>query len=430
MNKPLKILILSSRKAKHSSNLGTDMMTALQRSGHYVDFNFEGADEYIDKITKTLSRVDLLAYKAKTVIRKVSGKVPVTPQGYIFSNGFYFFMGDEREKAKSEDFVLKHVPTGYDIVIVLFMQDMYSVRILEKLYHKVKCPIFIVSPDMYPMTGGCYYFNDCRNFQNECFNCPAFGGQKDSIAHQNYLLKKRAYTTSDMHFVGNGWMGKFAESSMLFRKDKIHLASFVLDETVFYPKSIESCREELNIPKTKKVFLMRYSSLPRKGCNIAINAISALYNSLPQQERDNILLVTVGEKMSTKPEFDVLELGFVSPDKLISVYNAATAFLCPSVDDAGPSMVNHSIACGTPVVAFDSGTAQDVITNGTSGYKAIFGDEEDYGKGVSFIYNLSDDSYLKLRKSSRETALKWNSMKSFADVIERAYFENRNKTIL
>ncbi len=424
---PLKILILSSRKLSHSSHLGQDMMVALQKAGHHVDFNFEGADAYIDKILRPLGKCSRVKCKLKNFVAKVTKRVPETPQGYIISNGYLFFMGDERKKGRSEDFVLKHVPTGYDIVIALFMQDMYSIRLLEQLYRKVQCPIFVISPDMYPMTGGCYYFNECRNFQNQCFNCPAFGGVKDSIAHQNYLLKKRAYTHADMHFIGNTWMNRFVESSQLFPKEKIHTCSFVLDENVFSPRSVELCRKELNIPENKKkIFLLRYSSLPRKGCTFAINALSSLYESLDEKGRDQLLLVTIGEKMTQKPDFDVCELGIVPPEKLILAYNAATAFLCPSVDDAGPSMVNHSIACGTPVVAFDSGTAQDVICNGVSGYRAIYVDQDDYTRGVFYISNLTDEKYAKLRETSRETALQWNSMKSFSDVIERAYLENRN----
>jgi len=50
-------------------------------------------------------------------------------------------------------------------------------------------------------------------------------------------------------------------------------------------------------------------------------------------------------------------------------------------------MINESIMCGTPVVAFDIGVADELIVNGETGYKAKLYDCDDFSAG---IYEILD----------------------------------------
>lgn len=90
--------------------------------------------------------------------------------------------------------------------------------------------------------------------------------------------------------------------------------------------------------------------------------------------------------------------------------------MSPSIGDAGPSTVNQSICCGTPVVAFEIGTAIDVIENGISGYRAAFKDVDDYAHGIESIITLNEQVYIKLRETTREMGLKKNSKKAFCAI--------------
>ena len=56
-------------------------------------------------------------------------------------------------------------------------------------------------------------------------------------------------------------------------------------------------------------------------------------------------------------------------------------FLSPSIQDAGPMMLNQALMCGTPAVAFNIGVAYDII-NDKTGYLAKYRDSEDFCKGI------------------------------------------------
>lgn len=61
--------------------------------------------------------------------------------------------------------------------------------------------------------------------------------------------------------------------------------------------------------------------------------------------------------------------GFYSYDKIPEVYGKAKALLCPIEweEPFGLTFV-EAMACGTPVIAFDRGSASEVVKNGKTGY--------------------------------------------------------------
>ena len=81
-------------------------------------------------------------------------------------------------------------------------------------------------------------------------------------------------------------------------------------------------------------------------------------------------------------------------DRIVAlVYKAADVFACPSIDDFGPMMINESVICGTPVVAFRSGVAPDLIRSDSLGYLANKFDSDDFSKGLKTFLKTgkSDD---------------------------------------
>ena len=91
-------------------------------------------------------------------------------------------------------------------------------------------------------------------------------------------------------------------------------------------------------------------------------------------------------------------------------------------------MVNQAIMCGTPVVSFDSGVAQDVIIDGISGFKVPVKDSVSFGDRIYSIYCMNDDVYHAFRESTLDVALQWNSGDKFVDLVEdvfNRYNENR-----
>ena len=70
--------------------------------------------------------------------------------------------------------------------------------------------------------------------------------------------------------------------------------------------------------------------------------------------------------------FDKIEFekfGFCrNVNDLAKVYNKADVFMCTSVEDSAPMMLEEAMLCGVPTVSFDVGTAKQFIVNGKNGY--------------------------------------------------------------
>jgi glycosyltransferase involved in cell wall biosynthesis len=69
-------------------------------------------------------------------------------------------------------------------------------------------------------------------------------------------------------------------------------------------------------------------------------------------------------------------------------------------------MINESIMCGTPVVAFEMGVAPDLVHTGQTGYRAKLKDNEDLAKGIAQILGLSKDAYDAMSNNCRELGLR------------------------
>lgn len=447
-NERLKILIVSSRPPEHSSNLGEDVAKALQQKDCIVDYLLlyppllntdNNIYTVIDQPQK--STIDILQERLPAhlfgIVRKIFAPCRRLVRNIINSvskkkkiafiskkNGFYYV--DESSPDICPDILLSKIPQNkkYDLIITLFWQNMLNTTSLRYLYDRFLAPIYIYSPDMAPMTGGCFYFNSCNNYKNECGNCHCIlSNNRDDRSHKNYIIKKNNYSKIKAFFVGNSWMIERAIASKLFNLNTVLNISIIINENIFYPKDPLKSRQKVGIPTNFDIVLLaRSTSAKRKGNDILVNAIKYLLSSLNNEYKQRLCLVSLGDntlKNNLKGEgITVLNLGIVNRETLVDVYNSASLFLNPSTDDAGPSMVNQSIMCGTPVVSFNIGTAVDVIENNISGFKTSDVSNEGYSKILEHSVNaLIKNTHPNIRKTSRDKALNHNTSTAFSNKL-------------
>lgn len=434
MKESLNILLLSSRMPSHSADYGRDVITSLKKAGHNVLFGFDGIEDYIEKCTRP-QRVNLIKkvyHKIHFYLRKyLKGWSDYFPLNSSWArDGFAIFHPYEDRPPLPIDIVVDNLKGEYDICVVLFYHNMFTTKTYKAIYEKFHIPFIFIGIDMMYMTGGCYYFGSCRNFEHECGFCPVCGSSyKNDQTHKNFMFKKKVYDSLECTFWANSWMLDFAKKSHLFDNARMRCVNLVLDESEYAPRDIETCRKKFGIPSNKKyVFLSRYRTIARKGMDVMIDGINNLYESLPDEKRDKTLLVLIGEKSDAVNQIfkmEVMQLGFVNKEALIDVYNASTVFLCSSTDDAGPSMINQSMACGTPVIAFDAGCSPDMIDDGINGYKAPVAEKEEWGDCLKKICALDDDSYQEFRRQARIKAVNMNGLRSFSKAVEEEYMTFR-----
>ena len=162
------------------------------------------------------------------------------------------------------------------------------------------------------------------------------------------------------------------------------------------------------IDPIKKVILCGSSKInePRKGIKYLVEAIN-------QIKYKNFILLLVGGDDIAGVDCEVQHTGYLNTEQLKSAYQAADVFVCPSIADSGPLMINQSIMTGTPVVSFPIGVSKDLVHTMKTGYLAKLHDAKDLAKGIDLILSLSENEYNEMSMLCREFAVNlYNTTKS------------------
>ena len=76
--------------------------------------------------------------------------------------------------------------------------------------------------------------------------------------------------------------------------------------------------------------------------------------------------------------------------ELAEIYSLADVFVTTSLEDNLPNMVMEAMACGTPVVAFNTGGIPEMVDHLQNGYLAEFKSATDMAKGLHEVLNTLD----------------------------------------
>lgn len=375
-----------------------------------------------------------LKYCRKSLKDRVLNKI-----GWLKSSksGFCFFYRKESAPPVDEKWVLKKVDKKYDLVIVVFWQGLLSFSTIEKLYDKLKCQFHFRFVDYSPMSGGCHFTMDCDRYKVGCGMCPAFGStNKCDFTAYNVKERMRIYDKVKPVIYGNSYMQSFYKDSFLLKNMQYELSYPIVNESEFTPLNRLDIRMELGISETKKFLILfgcQHLNDVRKGINYLFEALSIFYETLKEEQRKDVLLLVIGNQYNEVPNeisFDTLNFGYVDYLKLSKLYAVSDIFLSPSVHDAGPMMVNQSLSCGTPVVAFEMGAAIDVIKDKGTGYCAEMKNSADFARGIYEIYKQTDEERQLMRNKCRELALQTSArevrVKAMLDIYEK-YKRKREK---
>src|SRR5690606_24012198 len=88
---------------------------------------------------------------------------------------------------------------------------------------------------------------------------------------------------------------------------------------------------------------------------------------------------------------------------LRALYSAADVMVVPSLQENLSNAIMESLACGTPVVAFDIGGNSDMIEHQKNGYLAQPFDTDDLAKGIEWL--LNSPNYHQLCDNARDKVL-------------------------
>lgn len=262
--------------------------------------------------------------------------------------------------------------------------------------------------DMNAFTGGCHYNAGCERYKSGCGNCFQLDNPAaNDLSAVSLQQKKKAYRRKHMTIVApSRWLTNLAAESRIFPASTEFLTiHYGLDTQQFVPIEKKTAKAQLALDPTKTSLLFGAIDFNNQRKGIAY-LIDALMN-LPDPERFQLVVFGTGDLNDPmfKPlteRIPIKPLGFLDHvEEQRLAYSAADLFLLPSLEDNQPQTGLESLACGTPVVAFDTGGISEFVQHGKTGLLANVADADSLAKQISWISD-HDKERVEMGRAGRE----------------------------
>jgi glycosyltransferase involved in cell wall biosynthesis len=409
----MNILIFNSNNPLQTSGIVSfDFFNGLKRNGHNVRLLVNSYDKNYPK--DIISLETPFSISKNKFIERIRRRLPLRKAIATNPDYHYHVLWEKISLYKTKK-LLRRANIKPEAIFIMFAKDFINSKNVYELYQLTHARIFWLMYDMAPFTGGCHYAWDCTGYKNSCGNCPGlFSSDPFDISYENLLFKKNYISRTNIEIISaSEWQYRQAKSSSLFGEKIIHKILLSVDTNVFRFLDKKEVRSKLGLPTDKKIvfFGSVHLSHHRKGMYYLLESLKILKEKISGSGIDNnILLLIAGseiEEIADSLSFPYHFLGFLdNTTGIASAYQAADLFLCPSIEDSGPSMINQSLMCGTPVVSFEMGVSPDLVISGLTGYIARLKDCNDLAQGLFNVLSADDETYGKLVHNSRELALK------------------------
>ncbi len=285
---------------------------------------------------------------------------------------------------------------------------------------KIKQPIVWTLHDMWPFTGGCHYDDECGRFQQSCGNCPVLQSEKEKdLSRRVWMRKQKSWEGVPIVVVATShWLADMARSSSLFRNQRIEVIPNGIDTETYKPINKEVARATCNLPQDKHLILFSaFSAISdkRKGNQFLVQALEIMSQA---GWGSRIELVIIGASRPENPSDMGMKVHYMGHlhDEISQVllYSAADVVVAPSMQENLSNTVMESLACATPVVAFNIGGMPDMIDHQINGYLATPFEPSDLANGVKWVLE-NKSRYDRLSQRARQTVEERYALKKVAN---------------
>jgi glycosyltransferase involved in cell wall biosynthesis len=257
-----------------------------------------------------------------------------------------------------------------DILHLHWVAEWLSVRDIVNLAALGK-PIFWTFHDLWAVSCGNHYAG-----ANEPLNDNWETGQNlpeilRSLARREYERKLQHLAPLPIHVIApSQWIGKMCQQSQIGAQWQVSVVPYGIDTSIFKPQDRTGARAALGLSPDKTLLLFGAAALadPRKG-------FSHLCSALPASAEAELVLFGADKPDASALHMPLRHMGQLSDEQQIAtLYAAADAYLCPTLEDNLPNTVIESLCCGTPVIGYATGGLPDMVIPGKNGLLAPTGD--------------------------------------------------------
>ena len=155
---------------------------------------------------------------------------------------------------------------------------------------------------------------------------------------------------------------------------------------ILYEFAKEDGRNKWGISQDDRVIFCgaTYITTERKGFQYLYKSLEHLKTLTDVSNVTVLAAGTDSAKLQLPSGYQVKRVGKLSFEDLFRAYFCSDLFVCPSLEDSGPMMINYSVASCIPVVCYKMGIADDIVRHKENGYIASWGDWKDFAEGILY----------------------------------------------
>lgn len=289
----------------------------------------------------------------------------------------------------------------------------------------ISVPIVWRLSDMWPFCGLAHLEPDSSQYTHPPAQDAGWPLTSAGLPERVRRRKQRVYGTlpSLTLAVPSRWLRGETSRSALLGDRPIELIPTSCDTRVFTPRDRRACREALGLPLDAKIVLVGATSMGTrwKGGDLFVEAMMRLAGKAKQS---GLRIVTFGKDPMDAPalaaEIAIDHIGLVRDRQLMTIlYNAADVFVAPSRMENLANTVLESLACGTPVAAFDIGGMPDMIDHEVNGCIAPPFDTAKLAEGIAWTLNQAGND--SVRQAARHKILSEFSLEQEIDKYMALY---------
>jgi glycosyltransferase involved in cell wall biosynthesis len=327
-----------------TGRIAMDIYKILREQGHecLIAYGRGTASEEINSI-KIGTKFDNYMHVAKTRLFDL--------HGFASTKATREFI--EKAKKYNPDVIHLHNIHGYYI----------NIELLFNYLKEINKPVVWTLHDCWTFTGHCAYFDyvGCNKWKNGCTNCSQKNGYPKSLlidnSKKNYGIKKELFTgIKNMTIITpSKWLADLVKQSFLKEYD-VKVINNGIDLDVFKPKSGSEFRKKYNIKD--KFIILGVANIwdERKGFKYFLELSKFI------DENSKIVLVGLNDKQLNQLPQNIIGIKRTnSVEELTEIYSSADVFANPTSEDNFPTTNLEALACGTPIITFDTGGSMECM---------------------------------------------------------------------
>lgn len=261
------------------------------------------------------------------------------------------------------DIIHLHNIHGYYLNIEMLFEFIktYDIKVVWTLH------------DCWPMTGHCAYFDmvGCQKWKTGCNHCVQKSAYPTSkfldSSKWNWNTKKKLFTGMNAVIVTpSRWLENIVKQSFM-KNYPVAVIHNGIDTEIYKPRNNEKLKNKYAPGGEPIVLGVASEWTERKGLIDFIHLA---------QENPDIKFIVVGITQEQKKKLPMELTGICrtnNVNELVELYSSADVFFNPTYEDNFPTTNLEALACGTPVVTYDTGGSPEVIEEALKDYGIVIG---------------------------------------------------------